>query len=157
MSASNPNSLAFIDGDIICSGHRDGNLRLWDIRSGKCTTQIAAHLDVTSVCVSRSKNFILTSGRDNVHNLFDVRTLEICGTFRAMGNRVVGSWGKPCISPDENCIAAGSSDGSVYIWSRLKNGTPTILEGHSSPVLASAWCGLGPLATSDRNHIYLWS
>ncbi|CAD6341421.1 unnamed protein product [Miscanthus lutarioriparius] len=69
MSASNPNSLAFIDGDIICSGHRDGNLRLWDIRSGKCTTQIAAHLDVTSVCVSRSKNFILTSGRDNVHNL----------------------------------------------------------------------------------------
>ena len=157
MSASNPNSLAFIDGDIICSGHRDGNLRLWDIRRGKCTTQIAAHLDVTSVCVSRSKNFILTSGRDNVHNLFDVRTLEICGTFRAMGNRVVGSWGKPCISPDENFVGAGSSDGSVYIWSRLKNGTPTILEGHSSPVLASAWCGLGPLATSDRNHIYLWS
>jgi autophagy-related protein 16-1 len=91
MSASNPNSLTFIDGDIICSGHRDGNLRLWDIRSGKCTTQIAAHLDVTSVCVSRSKKFILTSGRDNVHNLFDVRTLEICGTFRAPGNRVVGT------------------------------------------------------------------
>ncbi|TVU45065.1 hypothetical protein EJB05_04536, partial [Eragrostis curvula] len=157
MSASNPNSLAFIDGDIICSGHRDGNLRLWDIRSGKCTTQIAAHLDVTSVCVSRSKNFILTSGRDNVHNLFDVRTLEICGTFRVTGNKVVGSWGKACISPDDNCIAAGSSDGSVYIWSRLKNDTPTILEGHSSPVLASAWCGLGPLATSDRNHIYIWS
>ena len=157
MSASNPNSLAFIDGDIICSGHRDGNLRLWDIRSGKCTTQIAAHLDVTSVCVSRSKNFILTSGRDNVHNLFDVRTLEVCGTFRATGNRVVGSFGKPCISPDENCIAAGSSDGSVYIWSRLKNEMPTVLEGHSSPVLASAWCGLGPLATSDRNHIYIWS
>lgn len=157
LSASNPNSLAFIDGDIICSGHRDGNLRLWDIRSGKCTTQIAAHLDVTSVCVSRSKNFILTSGRDNVHNLFDVRTLEVCGTFRAVGNRVVGSWGKPCISPDENCIAAGSSDGSVYIWSRLKNEMPTILEGHSSPVLASAWCGLGPLATSDRNQIYIWT
>jgi hypothetical protein len=30
----------------------------------------------------------LQVGRDNVHNLFYVRTLEICGTFRAMGNSV---------------------------------------------------------------------
>jgi hypothetical protein len=54
--------------------------------------------------------------------------------------------GKPSISPDEISIAAGSSDGSVYIWSRLKCGTQAILEGHSSPVLASAWwtsCYLG--------------
>ncbi|KAL5218056.1 hypothetical protein ABZP36_018740 [Zizania latifolia] len=157
MSGSNPNSLAFIDGDILCSGHRDGNLRLWDIRSGKCTSQITAHLDVSSVCVSRSKNFVLTSGKDNVHNLFDVRTLEVCGTFKATGNRVVGSWGRPCISPDENCIAAGANDGSVYIWSRLRNGVPTILEGHSSSVVSSAWCGLGPLATADKNHIYIWT
>ncbi|KQK13241.1 autophagy-related protein 16 [Brachypodium distachyon] len=161
MSASNPNSLAFIDGDIICSGHRDGNLRLHDTRSGKLLTTVAAHLDVSSVCVSRSKNLVLSTGRDNVHKLFDLRmgmhTMEICGTFRAPGNRVVGNWGRPCISPDENYMAAGSSDGSVYIWPISKDGAPTILEGHSLSVVSSAWCGFGPLATADKNHIYIWA
>lgn len=158
MSGSNANSLAFIDGDTLCSGHRDGHLRLWDIRSAKCTSQTFAHLDVSSVSVSRNRNFILTSGKDNVHNLFDPRTMEVCGKFKAMGNRVVSSWGRPCISPDENSIAAGANDGSVYIWSRLKkDGVPTILQGHSSSVVSSAWCGLGPLATADKHHIYIWT
>ncbi|KAM3260218.1 hypothetical protein ACQJBY_051468 [Aegilops geniculata] len=161
MSASNPNTLAFIHGDAICSGHRDGSLKFHDIRSGKCFATVAAHVDVSSVCVTRSKNHVLSSGREGVHKLFDVRmpteVVEICGTFRAPSNRLVGSWGRACISPDENCIASGSSDGSVCIWSRSKNEGPTILEGHSLPVVTSAWSEFGPLATADKNHIHIWA
>lgn len=165
MSASNPNSLAFIDGDTICSGHRNGTLQFHDIRTGKCSATVGAHTDVTSVCVSRSKNFVLSSGRENVHKLFDVRRptvmVEICGTVRAPGNRVVGSWGRPCISPDEKCIAAGSSDGSVYIWPKPRDEKDVpqplaILEGHSLPVVSSAWSAYGHLATADKNHIHIW-
>ncbi|KAE8817010.1 autophagy-related protein 16a [Hordeum vulgare] len=161
MSASNPNTLAFIHGDSICSGHRDGSLKFHDIRSGKCFATVAGHADVSSVCVTRSKNHVLSSGRDGVHKLFDVRmpteVVEICGTFRAPSNRLIGSWGRACISPDENCIAAGCSDGSVCIWSRSKNEGPTILEGHSLPVVTSAWSEFGPLATADKNHIHIWA
>ncbi|XBH72599.1 hypothetical protein VPH35_099852 [Triticum aestivum] len=161
MSASNPNTLAFIHGDAICSGHRDGSLKFHDIRSGKCFATVAAHIDVSSICVTRSKNHVLSSGREGVHKLFDVRmpteVVEICGTFRAPSNRLVGSWGRACISPDENCIASGSSDGSVCIWSRSKNEGPTILEGHSLPVVTSAWSEFGPLATADKNHIHIWA
>ncbi|XP_051178347.1 autophagy-related protein 16 [Lolium perenne] len=168
MSASNPNSLVFIHGDTICSGHRNGSLQFHDIRTGKSSaTTVGAHTDVTSVCVSRSKTYVLSSGRENVHKLFDVRMptvlVEDSGTLRAPGNRVIGSWGRPCISPDEKCIAAGSSDGSVYIWPKPKDEKDApqplaILEGHHSlPVVSSAWSGYGPLATADKNHIHIWA
>ncbi|XP_010929949.2 autophagy-related protein 16 isoform X1 [Elaeis guineensis] len=160
ISMSNCNALSYnMDGLTICSGHVDGNLRLWDSRTGKLISEVAAHSQaVTSICVSRSGNLVLTSGRDNLHNLFDVRTLEVCGTFRANGNRVASNWSRSCISADENCVAAGSADGSIYVWSRLKADMPSILEGHSSPVLTCSWSGLGkPLASADRNgNVCIW-
>ncbi|KAK4350607.1 hypothetical protein RND71_029920 [Anisodus tanguticus] len=116
---SNCNSLSFsMDGLTICSGHVDGNLRLWDIQTGKLLSEVAAHSQaVTSVSLSRNGNMILTSGRDNLHNLFDIRTLEICGTFRANANRVASNWSRSCISADDSYVTAGSVDGSVHIWS----------------------------------------
>lgn len=161
VSASNCNALAYtIDGLTVCTGHIDGNLRLWDTRSGKLVSEVAAHSQaVTSVCISRSGNLLLTSGRDNLHNLFDVRTLEVCGTFRASGNWVASNWSRSCISPDERYVAAGSADGSVYVWSRLKGDVSILESGHSSHVLSCAWGGLGrALASADKNGtICIWA
>ncbi|KAI0524467.1 hypothetical protein KFK09_003837 [Dendrobium nobile] len=155
ISVSNCNAIAYSsDGLTICSGHVDGNLRLWDSQSGKLMSEVAAHSQaVTSVCVSPSGNIVLTSGRDNVHNLFDVRSLEVCGTYRTSGNRVASNWSRSCISRDENSVAAGSADGSVSIWSRLKSDKVSVLDGHhTSPVLSCTWNELGrPLASADRN------
>ncbi|EHA8588656.1 Autophagy-related protein 16 [Cocos nucifera] len=140
---SNCNAVSYnMDGLTICSDHVDGNLRLWDSRTGKLISEVAAHSQVvTSIYVSRSGNLVLTSGRDNLHNLFDVITLEVCRTFRANGNRVASNWSRSCISVDENYVAAGSADGSIHVWSRLKADTPSILEGHSLPILSCSWSG----------------
>ncbi|KAE8036878.1 hypothetical protein FH972_009511 [Carpinus fangiana] len=153
---SNCNALCFsMDGQTICSGHVDGNLRLWDINTGKLLSEVAAHsLAVTSISLSRNGNVVLTSGRDNLHNLFDMRSLEVCGTFRATGNRVASNWSRSCISPDDNYVAAGSADGSVYIWSISQGDIVATLEEHTSPVLCCSWSGLGkPLASADKNGI----
>ncbi|KDP30999.1 hypothetical protein JCGZ_11375 [Jatropha curcas] len=158
---SNCNSLCFsMDGQTICSGHVDGNLRLWDIQTGKLLSEVAAHsLAITSICLSRNGNVILTSGRDNLHNLFDMRSLEVCGTLRASGNRVASNWSRSCISPDDNYVAAGSADGSVYIWSVSKADIVSTLKEHTTSVLCCSWSGLGkPLATADKNGIiYTWT
>ncbi|KAB2053579.1 hypothetical protein ES319_A12G196800v1 [Gossypium barbadense] len=73
---SNCNALCFsTDGLTICSGHVDGNLRLWDIQTGKLLSEVSAHsLAITSLSLSLSRNgnVVLTSGRDNSHNLFDI-------------------------------------------------------------------------------------
>ncbi|CAO2840509.1 unnamed protein product [Amaranthus hypochondriacus] len=156
MYPSNCNAICFsVDGRTICSGHVDGNLRLWDIESGKLLSEVAAHsLAVTSISLSRNGNTILTSGRDNVHNLFDLRTLEVYGTLRASGNRMASNWSRSCISADDNYVAAGSADGSVHIWSIQKADIVSTLKEHGSSVLCCTWSGLGkPLATSDRNGV----
>lgn len=153
---SNCNALCFsMDGQTIFSGHVDGNLRLWDIQSGKLLSEVAAHsLAVTSISFSRNGNVVLTSGRDNLHNLFDVRTLEVCGTLRATGNRVASNWSRSCISPDDNYVAAGSADGSVYIWSISKSDIVSTLKEHNSSVLCCTWSGLGKtLASADKNGV----
>ena len=153
---SNCNALSFsMDGQTIFSGHVDGNLRLWDIQSGKLLSEVAAHsLAVTSLSLSRNGNVVLTSGRDNLHNLFDVRSLEVCGTLKAMGNRVASNWSRSCISPDDNHVAAGSADGSVYIWSISKGDIVSTLKEHTSSVLSSRWSGIAkPLASADKNGI----
>lgn len=153
---SNCNALCFsMDGQTICSGHIDGNLRLWDIQTGKLLSEVAAHsLAITSISPSRNGNVILTSGRDNLHNLFDIRSLEVCGTLRASGNRVASNWSRSCISPDDNYVAAGSADGSVYIWSVSKGNIMSTLKEHTASVLCCSWSGLGkPLASADKNGI----
>ncbi|KAK4568837.1 hypothetical protein RGQ29_004311 [Quercus rubra] len=153
---SNCNALSFsMDGQTICSGHVDGNLRLWNIQTGKLLSEVAAHsLAVTSISLSRNGNVVLTSGRDNLHNLFDMRSLEVCGTLRASGNRVASNWSRSCVSPDDNYVAAGSADGSISIWSISKADIVSTLREHTSPVLCCSWSGLGkPLASADRNGI----
>ncbi|KAG9156563.1 hypothetical protein Leryth_006533 [Lithospermum erythrorhizon] len=153
---SNCNAVCFsMDGLTICSGHVDGNLRLWDSQTGKLLTEVAAHsLAVTSISLSRNGNSILTSGRDNVHNLFDMRSLEVCGTFRASENRVASNWSRSCISPDDNYVAAGSVDGSIHIWSISNAKIVSTLKEHTAPVLCCSWSGIGkPLASSDKNGV----
>lgn len=153
---SNCNAVRFsMDGRTICSGHVDGNLRLWDIQTGKLLSEVAAHsLAVTSISLSRDGNTILTSGRDNVHNLFDMRTLEVYGTLRASGNRVASNWSRSCFSADDSYVAAGSADGSVHIWSIKTGDIVSTLKEHGSSVLCCTWSGLGkPLATSDKNGV----
>ncbi|KAI4303813.1 hypothetical protein MLD38_039403 [Melastoma candidum] len=153
---SNCNALSFsMDGQTICSGHVDGNLRLWDIQSGKMLSEVAAHTyAVTSISVSRNGNTVLTSGRDNMHNLFDMRSLEVCGTLRASGNRVASNWSRSCISPDDHFVAAGSADGVVYIWSVSKADIVSTLKEHTAPVLCCSWSGFGkPLCSADKNGI----
>ncbi|CDP15088.1 unnamed protein product [Coffea canephora] len=140
--------------------HVDGCLRLWDIQTGKLLSEVAAHsLAVTSLSLSHNGNLILTSGRDNMHNLFDMRSLEICGTFRANGSRVASNWSRSCLSSDDNYIAAGSADGSVLIWSTSNGSVVSTLKKHKGSVVCCTWSGFGkPLATSDKNgSICIWA
>ncbi|KAL3699548.1 hypothetical protein R1sor_017570 [Riccia sorocarpa] len=158
---SNCNSVCVTsDGALICSGHMDGNLRFWDIKTGKLANEVAAHgQGITSVSLSRTGHTVLTSGRDNVHNIFDVRSLEIRATYRSPNFRAATNWCRSCLSPDENYVAAGSADGAVVVWSRKAHESEIVLKGgHTFPVLACAWSGAGkPLATTDKNgRICIW-
>ncbi|KAI4336255.1 hypothetical protein L6164_014801 [Bauhinia variegata] len=145
-----------MDGQTIFSGHVNGNLRLWDFQTEKLLSEVAAHsLAITSISLSRDGNVILTSGRDNAQNLFDVRSLEVCGTLRATGNRVTSNWSRSCISPDDNHVAAGS----FHTRSMSRAYVVSTMEEHTSSVLCCSWSGLGkPLASADKSGVVcIWT
>ena len=97
----------------------------------------------------------MTSGRDNEHNLFDMRTLEVFGTLRASEKSVASNLSRSCISADDSYIAAGSADGSVHIWSIQKGNTISTLNEHRSSVLCCSWSGLGKPFRQEWSYLYL--
>eukprot|EP00898_Chlorokybus_atmophyticus_P001756 jgi/Chlat1/2581/Chrsp178S00150 len=158
---SNCNSLCITsDGTTICSGHFDGHLRFWDMRSGKSTNEVPGlHAQqVTSVSTAPGGYNIVSSGRDNLVKMLDMRTYEVKGSFRASGYRVGTSWNRACVSPDERYVAAGSMDGNLYVWNTVTYALASTLGGGSLPVQACAWSPRGRiLASADKaGMVTLW-
>lgn len=59
---------------------------------------------------------VLTCGKDNMLKAVDPQTYEVRQTFRAPQFSVGTIWCTACLSPDEQHVAAGSGNGSLYVW-----------------------------------------
>lgn len=166
-SSSSCNDLCFVANDrIICTGHDDGNIifhnveRLGKYCYGFVGKKIKGHTQsITSICSLQNGNVVMSSGRDNLHNLIDLRTMQVCTKFKTKCNRVATKWTRTCVSPDENLAVVGSSDGMVYLWSILMGKKIDALEGHDGSVLSCSWGGMGnSLVTADSNGVLcFWS
>lgn len=105
---------------------------------------------VTSIYSLEGGNVMLTSGRDSLHNLIDVRTMQVCGKFNYIGQggqnilatKYVSPWWRFC------CGGFCWADGTIYVWSMR----------YSAPVLCSSWSGMGnPMASAhDDGTICIW-
>lgn len=72
-----------VENGVICSGHMDGHIRFWDMRSGRLANEVAAHAQgVTSVCLSKDGSTV----RDDVALPFAGRAL--CGVGVTLKGRV---------------------------------------------------------------------
>lgn len=68
--------------------------------------------------------------RDNTIKVLDLRQNQIICSFSNDNFKVSCDWARVAFSPDGNRIAAGSADGSVYIWS-ISGRLETILKDHT--------------------------
>lgn len=53
---------------------------------------------------------MLTSGRDSLHNLIDVRTMQVCGKFNYIGQGGRNILATKCVSPDEDFVVVDSAE-----------------------------------------------
>ena len=58
----------------------------------------------------------LTCGKDNILRLVDSRTFQVKQMLTAPGFAIGTIWCTVCLSADEAHAAAGSANGSVYVW-----------------------------------------
>jgi autophagy-related protein 16 len=132
------------DSCTVVSGHLDGGLRFWDVRTGERTADISGIHEggITSVQFDPTKSTqVLTNSVDNSLKIVDIRTGLPLHTLRDAGFTTVHGWSKSCYSPNGKYAIAGSnaSSGDLYVWNTLDGSLKTKLSGHESGVCAIDW------------------
>lgn len=162
MCSSSCNAICMnVDNTLAFSGHFDSNLRVWDLKNGTLITELQGlHTDqITSVVMNHDSSQVLTSSRDNTLKLIDVNTHSVIQSFKHEDYRNGANWAKACMSPDSSYIAAGSSDGNVFIWDAKTGKHHSTLKGHKDIVTCVAWSpkNNGTIASCDKSGaMFLW-
>ena len=153
------------DSFTAVSGHLDGGLRLWDVRTGDRTADIVGLHDggVTSVQFDLSNpGQVLTNGRDHSLKLIDVRTGAPVRTFRDPDFQTTYSWSACAMSPNGMYAASVSgTTGHLLVWRTSDARLIGKLHGHKAGGAGGvAWgaCGGQQVATVDRaGTLILWA
>ncbi|XP_040169325.1 autophagy-related protein 16-1 isoform X1 [Anopheles arabiensis] len=170
-AGSSCNDLVTTDSFSFISGHVDKKIRFWDVRTADCTANdIPLQGKITSLDLSKDGKFLLSCVRDDTINLLDLRQNRIVRTFRNDNFKVGCDWSRVAFSPSSSRIAAGSADGSVYIWN-INGPLETVLKdpntdrnwffhsGSGAAVTAVSWHPFSStLASVDRaKKCTIWS
>jgi autophagy-related protein 16 len=160
---SSCNDVALLGGGtVLASAHVDKCLRLWDLASGTNFSVLdnVHEGQITCVAASIDGKLVLTSGRDNVLLLINPNTKEKVRTLQHPEYRNGLNWSRCCFSPDGKYVAAGSVNGSVFVWNLTAGKFDQTLVPPSSPgapAVCVAWHPAGSqLAVTCKNNIDIW-
>ncbi|XP_039203046.1 autophagy-related protein 16-1 isoform X3 [Crotalus tigris] len=152
--------------DLVCteqcvmSGHFDKKIRFWDIRTESVVQEVELLGRITALDLNPERTELLTCSRDDLLKIIDLRINAVKQTFSAPGFKCGSDWTRVVFSPDGNYVAAGSADGSLYIWSVLTGKAErTLSKHHSTPINAVAWSPSGAhvVSVDKGNKAVLWS
>ncbi|XP_041125939.1 autophagy-related protein 16-1-like isoform X2 [Polyodon spathula] len=152
--------------DIVCteqcvmSGHFDKKVRYWDIRAESIVRELELFGRVTSLDLNPDKTELLTCSRDDLLKIIDLRTNTVRQTFSVQGFKCGSDWTRVMFSPDGSYIAAGSADGTLYVWNVLTGKVENALgKHHSSSINAVAWSPSGAhvVSVEKGSKAVLWS
>ncbi|MFX1517264.1 MAG: tetratricopeptide repeat protein [Promethearchaeota archaeon] len=108
------NSISFShNGKYIVTGGEDGSTRLWNFETGDLMLVLTEHKhNVRSVVFSHNDRYII-SGSYNLIVIWDLTTGSIVNRIK---NEEIGSIYSLSLSPTNNEIFAGCSDGNARVW-----------------------------------------
>ncbi|OEU20738.1 WD40 repeat-like protein [Fragilariopsis cylindrus CCMP1102] len=156
------------DSYTVVSGHVDGGLRLWDIRTAQKSAEIenVHESAITSVQLNPlDSSKIMTNGMDSRIKIVDIRTCKAIHEFSHGDFQTSYNWSSSVFSPDGAYVASGSSsNGFIFVWNAKNGKLIRKLEcGHNDTgVCGLAWGRGGnngqQVATVDKSgRLVLWS
>ncbi|KAM7105585.1 autophagy-related protein 16-1 isoform 5-T5 [Molossus nigricans] len=152
--------------DIVCteqcvmSGHFDKKIRFWDIRSETVIREMELLGKITALDLNPERTELLSCSRDDLLKIIDLRVSAVRQTFSAPGFKCGSDWTRVVFSPDGSYVAAGSAEGSLYVWSVLSGKVEKVLsKHHSSSINAVAWSPSGShvVSVDKGSKAVLWS
>mmetsp|Transcript_9991 Transcript_9991/g.21127 ORF Transcript_9991/g.21127 Transcript_9991/m.21127 type:complete len:620 (-) Transcript_9991:869-2728(-) len=147
----------------IVSGHTDGGLRFWDIRTGQRNAEIkSVHGGaITSVQfhpLDCSK--VLTNAMDSRIKIIDIHSCKVMHEFSHKDFQTSYSWSSSVFSPNGVFAASGSSsNGFIFVWN-TKNGqlVRVLEEAHQhAGVCGIVWGREGMQSVDKAGKLILWS
>ncbi|WP_331735526.1 NB-ARC domain-containing protein (plasmid) [Streptomyces sp. NBC_01166] len=144
------------DGAWLATGNMDGEVRLWDRASGRCTKTLTGHTSpVMSLTISPDGTWLAAHHkREKTVRLWD-RANGRCITTLTGHNDPVHS---VAISPDGTWLATNSKDGEVRLWDRASGQCTKTLTGHTSQARSVAISPEGTwlaISSGDKT-VQLW-
>ncbi|XP_059805395.1 autophagy-related protein 16-1-like isoform X1 [Hypanus sabinus] len=152
--------------DIVCteqcvmSGHFDKKVRFWDIRTESIVRELELQGRITALDLSPDHTELLTCSRDDILKIIDLRTNVTKQSFSSQGFKCGSDWTRITFSPDGKFIAAGSSDGTLFVWSVESGKVERSLgKHHSSSINSVSWSPSGEhvVSVDKGSRVVLWS
>lgn len=146
------------DGSSIVSGREDGELHVWDARTGASWPLAPSHSGaVRDLSFSPDGSHFVSAGMDGRLLLWNASTRSLTQRLLDGGS---GTMLAAAFSPDGRILAAGGGDKVIHLWdleSMLPAGPP--LDGHSESIFDLDFDATGEVLASGSydGEIRLWS
>jgi WD40 repeat protein len=145
------------DGRTVVSGHDDGSVRFWDVRTQRLIGDIPAHPQaVSAVAFNPAGDRVATAGEDRVVRVWDADSHKPLAELISHTDRIPAlTW-----NADGSLLVSAGWDTSARVWRPDTSPDPVVLlNSHADQVLLAAFSPDGKLlATADSdNDIHLWS
>ncbi|GMH77798.1 hypothetical protein TL16_g13264 [Triparma laevis f. inornata] len=148
-------------GDTCSTGHSDGGLRIWDLKSNTLAADIPGihNGSVTDVKYHpEESSLVFCLGRDNLIKVVDLRMCEILHTLSHPDFRIGCNWTSFGVSPDGVNVACGSVNGDMFVWDVREEKMVKKLKGHREQVVCVVWGGgEGQVVSGDKGgSVIVW-
>lgn len=132
-------SLAFSrDGRGMCTGSRDGRVKLWSVATGFCAATFFDHTAAVSAVTFAANDVIVSASLDGTVRAFDIRRYR---NFRILvAPPPQRQFGALAVDEAGELVAAGCVDTfEVIVWSLRTGEVVEVLAGHKGPVSSIAF------------------
>lgn len=130
--------------DTIITGCVDGNIRTYDVRMGRLTTDLI-HAKISSINLCLDNSLLLVSCLDSTLRLFERTNAKILNTYKSHknSNYKINSQ----FSVKEDFVVCGSENNKIYVWDILTK-TPS----HTAYILEESDNKYGGVVFCVRTH-----
>jgi WD40 repeat protein len=133
------------DGKTLISAGLDGQLRTWDVATGRDLSRVEAHKDcVYGAALSADGKRLATAGGDKLVKLWDATTLKPVRNFEGHTQEVVAV----AFSPDGKVLATGGADRTIRLWDVATGKQIRLFHGHELKVTSLAFSPDGKVLAS---------